>query len=107
MGIFGSSEESVETKAIDTNGQVNNNIIIIQEAKDTHSQMVLSEQLRFGTYILIGFEVIKVSICLFSAYRRHIKKKYNHEFTFPCLFHRFRWSLQLKNRTIHLLDGKK
>lgn len=75
MGIFGSSEESIENKAIESNGQVNNNIIL-QEASDTHSQMVLSEKLLFGTYVLIGLETIKIAICLFSAYRRHMKKQY-------------------------------
>lgn len=76
MGIFGSSEESIETKTIDSNGQVNNNIIV-QEARDTHSQMMLSEKLLTGTYILICLEIIKVVICSVSAYRRHIKKKYS------------------------------
>lgn len=75
MGIFGSSEESVENKVVESSGHVNNNIII-QEAKDTHSQMILSEKLLFGTYILIGLEFFKIGICLFSAYRRCIKKKY-------------------------------
>lgn len=77
MGIFGSSEESteVENKVIESNGHVNNNIIV-QEANDTHSQMILSEKLLFGTYILIGLETIKIAICLFGAYRRHMKKKY-------------------------------
>lgn len=75
MGIFGSSEETIENKAIDTNGQVNNNIII-REANDTHSQMILSEKLLIGTYVLIGLEAVKIGICLFSAYRRHVKKKY-------------------------------
>lgn len=32
MGIFGSSEENVEQKIVDSNGQVNNNIVI-QEAR--------------------------------------------------------------------------
>lgn len=75
MGIFGSSEESIESKTVDSNGQVNNNIII-QEARDTHSQMVLSEKLLFGTYILIGLEIVKIIFCSISAYRRYIKKKY-------------------------------
>lgn len=76
MGIFGSSEESIETKTIDSNGQVNNNIIV-QEARDTHSQMMLSEKLLTGTYILIGLEIVKIVICSISAYRRHVKKKYS------------------------------
>lgn len=75
MGIFGSSEESTEIKAIDSNGQVNNNIII-QEARDTHAQLAISEKLVFGTYVLIALEAFKIGICLVSAYRRHIKKRY-------------------------------
>lgn len=75
MGIFGSSEESTEIKSIDTNGQVNNNIIV-QEAKDTYSQLLISEKLITGTYVLIALETIKIAICLFSAYRRHMKKRY-------------------------------
>lgn len=78
MGIFGDSEESIETKTVDSNGQVNNNIII-QEAKDMHSQMMLSEKLVFGTHVLIGLEVVKILICLFSAFRRHMKKRYQND----------------------------
>lgn len=71
----GSSSEQTEVKAIDSNGQVNNNIII-QEARDTHDQKMLSEKLVIGTYILIGLEVFKIAFCLFSAYRRHMKNHY-------------------------------
>lgn len=78
MGIFGSSEESIETKTVDSSGHVNNNIII-QEARDTHSQLVLSEKLLIGTYVLIGLEAVKIVICLFGAYKRHMKKKYKKE----------------------------
>lgn len=75
MGIFGSSEENVEIKTVDSNGQVNNNIVI-QEAKDMHTQMMSSGKLVLGTYILIGLEVVKITICLFGAYRRYMKKRY-------------------------------
>lgn len=75
MGIFGSSEESVEQKVVDTTGNVNNNIII-QEANDTHHQMLLSEKLLFGTYCLVGIELIKLSIYFFGAFKRHVKKRY-------------------------------
>lgn len=44
-----------------------------------HSQMMLSEKLLTGTYILIGLEIIKVVICSISAYRRHIKKEYSNK----------------------------
>lgn len=75
MGFFGSDEETIEEKAIDTSGHVNNNIII-QEAKDTHGQLVISEKLLFGTYVLITIESIKLAICIISAFKRNIKKKY-------------------------------
>lgn len=57
MGIFGSSEESNEMKTVDTNGNVNNNIVI-QEASDTHRQMIMREKLLFATYVLA--EIIKL-----------------------------------------------
>lgn len=76
MGWFDSSEESKEEKMVDSNGQVNNNIII-QEAKDTHHQVGLSEKLVTGTYIIIGIEILKLIICLYTVWRRQMKKKYN------------------------------
>lgn len=75
MGIFGSSEESNEETMIDSSGHVNNNIII-QEAKDTHVQAELSEKLVIGTYILISLEIVKLIICSYNVWKRHIKKKY-------------------------------
>lgn len=76
MGIFGSSEESIENKAIDTNGQVNNNLIIQQEAHDTHDSMIYTEKLLVASYIMIGLEVFKIGFWLFGALKRNIKKKY-------------------------------
>lgn len=75
MGFFGSDEQSVEEKAVDSTGHVNNNIII-QEARDTHGQLVISEKLLFGTYVLISIELIKLLIIVLSAFKKHIKKKY-------------------------------
>lgn len=76
MGWFDSSEEASETKTVDTNGNVNNNIII-QEAKDTHLQMLASERLLFATYILVAAEGIKLFIFLFGQLKRTWKKKYS------------------------------
>lgn len=76
MGWFDSSEEIVEEKLVDSNGNVNNNIII-QEAKDTHIQAALSEKLLFGTYILITIETLKLMICIYGMWKRQIKKKYD------------------------------
>lgn len=64
--LFGSSEETNEEKAIDSAGHVNNNIII-QEAQATMRLLsFLSEKLLVVTYILIGLEVVKVSIGLYG-----------------------------------------
>lgn len=76
MGWFDSSEEVVEEKMVDTNGNVNNNIII-QEAKDTHLQAALSEKLLFATYVLIAFEFVKLAICSYNTWKRQMKKRYN------------------------------
>lgn len=76
MGWFGSSEETNEENMVDSNGHVNNNIVI-QEARDTHIQAALSEKLLFATYILIGLETAKLAICFYNMWRRQIKKKYN------------------------------
>lgn len=75
MGLFGSSEENVELKTIDTNGQVNNNIVI-QEARDTHSQLLVNEKLLYATYALVGFELIKFGTYLFTTYRKKMKKMF-------------------------------
>lgn len=75
MGIFGSSEESTEVKTVDTNGQVNNNIII-REANDIHSQLDVSSKLLFATYVLVSIEILKFGIYIFSGIKRQWKKKY-------------------------------
>lgn len=76
MGWFDSSEEIIEEKLVDCNGNVNNNIII-QEAKDTHLQATLSERLLTATYFLVALETAKWAICFYNMWRRQIKKKYN------------------------------
>lgn len=76
MGWFGSSEETNEENLVDSNGHVNNNIVI-QEARDTHFQAATSEKLLFATYVLVELETIKLLICFYSMWRRQMKKKYN------------------------------
>lgn len=75
MELFGSSEESVEQKTIDTNGQLNSNIVI-QEARDTHSQPLVNEKLLYATYALVVFELIKLAMYLFTTYRKKMKKAF-------------------------------
>lgn len=74
MGSSESKEQKFEEKTIDSNGNVNNNIVI-QEAKDTHEQVLLNERMLFATYMLIGFEVIKLAIYMYTQCRSRIKKK--------------------------------
>lgn len=61
MGWLYSSEEEVEVKTVDTTGTVNNNIIV-QEARDTHSQMISNEKLLFATYLLVAAEALKLGL---------------------------------------------
>lgn len=62
-------------KTVDTTGNVNNNIII-QEAKDTHSQMIIDEKILFATHVLIGIKVLQLTIYAFHALRKMFKRKY-------------------------------
>lgn len=75
MGIFGSSEENVEQKVVDSTGQVNNNIVV-QTAHDTHHQLMTSEKLLMATYVIIGIEIVKLIIRSYGALKRKIKKRY-------------------------------
>lgn len=75
MGIFGSSEESSESKTIDTNGNVNNNIVPLQqEAKDTHDQVLLNQKIFYTSCLLVLFEAIKLTIYVISSYKKKLKK---------------------------------
>lgn len=76
MGIFGSSEVKTETKDIDTNGHVNTNIIFKEEAKDVHSHLLIGEKLLFASYLMVGFELIKLFIFVCQAVKKTMKKKY-------------------------------
>lgn len=73
--IFGSSEEEVETKTVDSNGNVNNNIII-REANDTHSQMLIGEKMLIASYLLVAAEVLKLAIHLYNSFKKTLKRKY-------------------------------
>lgn len=77
MGSTSSKSEDNrdETDFIDSHGHVNNNIIIA-EAQDTHQQMLLNEKLLYASYALVGFELIKLIIYVFNAFKRRMKLKY-------------------------------
>lgn len=70
------SAELNEEKMIDGTGNVNNNIII-QEARDTHSQLLIGEKLLWATYVLIALEFIKFILYFVRGFKNHLKKKYN------------------------------
>lgn len=76
--LFGDTKEDnkTEIKEIDTNGNVNNNIILRQEAADTHSTMILGERMVIATYLLVGAEILKLGIYIFHMIRKNLKKKY-------------------------------
>lgn len=80
MGWFGPDEVTNEENLVDTHGHVNNNIII-QEAKDTHLQTAITEQLLVVTYIMMAIEILKLAICSYNAWRKQIKRKYNKDQT--------------------------
>lgn len=82
MGWFSSDEEVTEVKTVDANGNINNNIII-QEAKDIHAGLLMNEKLLFATYLLVGFEMLKVGLYLFQTIRRTLKRKYQARPTNP------------------------
>lgn len=75
MVFFGSSEERIEEKTVDTTGTVNNNIIL-QEARDTHDQMRLNEKMLFVMYTMCTVEVIKLAMYVYCNFRRKMKKRY-------------------------------
>lgn len=80
MGSQQSSENNDESKMVDSNGQINNNIII-QEAKDTHYQTIIGEKMLYGMYVIIALEFIKIGICSYGAWKRQLKKQYSNKNT--------------------------
>lgn len=76
MGWFDSSEEQIEQKMVDSNGQVNNNIII-QEAKDVHEQLRLNEKLLTVMYTMCGIELLRLGMYIYFKFMKSIKKKYS------------------------------
>lgn len=74
MGSSQSAEET-EVKTVDSNGNINNNIIL-REAQDTHTQMIINEKMLWAAYALVLAEIIKLAIYLFHTCRKTLKKKY-------------------------------
>lgn len=73
--LFGSDEVETETKTVDSNGNINNNVII-QEASDTHTQMLIGEKMLTATYILVLAEIIKLGVYIYHSFKKAMKKRY-------------------------------
>lgn len=73
---MGGYESKIEDKDIvDSNGHVNNNIVI-QEATDIHDQVSINRQLLMLTYVLVFLKSIELIIYCYNSYTRKLKKKY-------------------------------
>lgn len=73
---MGGSSSTEEEKLIESNGQVNNNIVI-QEAKDIHEQLATNRDLLYATYFLIILEILKLAMYSFINFKKKLKKKYS------------------------------
>lgn len=73
-GLFSSAKEE-EVNVVDSKGHVNNNIVI-QAARDTHEQMLMSESLLWATLFMCLCEIIKLFIYVYNAHNKKIKRKY-------------------------------
>lgn len=72
---MGNGDSKQEAKTIDSNGQVNNNIVI-QEAKDIHQQTEHFQQMLIIMYIRCFLEVIKICIYIYNCHLKKLKKRY-------------------------------
>lgn len=76
MGNQPSSKEETEVKMIDSNGNINNNIVFQNEAKDVHQQLLMSEKIYLATCVLIMFEIWKMSIYVFHSVKKSWVRRY-------------------------------
>lgn len=79
MGIFGSSEEKVDQKTVESTGQVNNNVVIQQQARDVHTQAELNVKMLYTMYCMCAIEIFKIGTYLYVKFKKNIKKKYNQQ----------------------------
>jgi hypothetical protein len=72
MGLGFSKLENTETKVVDSTGEVNNNVVVQQEAPfDIHSNELIA---LVGTICLI--KIIELIYFLYKVHTKTIKKKY-------------------------------
>ena len=67
MGIFGSSEE----QTLESNGEVNNNVIVSNPVN------VESEEIVTLLTIIVILKGMEMAYLLYKAFQRHYKKKYS------------------------------
>lgn len=66
MGLFGSSEE----QTLESNGEVNNNVIVSNQVDIT------SEEIVTLLTIICGLKLLEFGYICMRAYQRYVKKKY-------------------------------
>lgn len=77
MGWFGSAsneETKSESKSIDTNGAINNNLILRDEDQTYN---VYSQELIILIGILVVLRIIEFGYFMYSKFRGALKKKYS------------------------------
>ncbi len=66
---MGNSESKTENKAVDTNGNVNNNVVIQEPIPVTNN-------FTFAIWIICGIKIIELFIYIYKFHQRNLKKKY-------------------------------
>lgn len=67
--IMGNTDSKEETKAVDSNGNVNNNVVI-QEPNSKNSDI------KIVLYIICGIKIIELLIFIYKFHRKNLKRKY-------------------------------
>lgn len=79
MGIFGSSEEKVDQKTVESTGHVNNNVVIQQQARDVHTAAELNVKMLYTMYFMCAVELFKIGTYIYVKFRKNLKKKYENQ----------------------------
>ena len=68
--IMGTTESKDETKTVDSNGNVNNNVVI-QEQNSSNSF-----EMKILLYIVCIIKIIELLIFIYKFHRKNLKRKY-------------------------------
>lgn len=70
---MGSSESKEESKVIDSNGQVNNNIVLTESVDIKNLEIVVL------LYIICIVKFLEFIVFVYKCHQKHIKKKYRNQ----------------------------